>query len=411
MQFLINKDKFNDIENAFTRLKANDSDISACRTISDALHSLTGRGIVVEVVKPTSKNQECYIMSVYPEESTIDKIINAIISESSDTIITQLWNDTSTWYVEIDSRILTEDMNFTERELAALLLHEVGHVVYSNSVPFKISKVVRFEFAKTHSTTRQVLKNNIFKKVLSFPILSACNFTRSKESLKNEMRADKYAVNSGYGKDLSNAIDKVIKYAGTLNNTEKDMSELMGFSVDTIKQLENRQNHLIRKNLQHMIVSTPSRFTQNVVKGVSNIFTGDPNSLSYNESKKDEYLYDKVSKISDDFYVSEAFFNRVHKLKRIDPADIDYIGLEINNIKSNDDKIMIISYIYSKLDLIDYYIELIDNKNPRYSIPHSRESLVKMRETLDKYRRDAIARKLPEINYGVNIVYPVGYEG
>ena len=85
--------------------------------------------------------------------------------------------------------------------------------------------------------------------------------------------------------------------------------------------------------------------------------------------------------------------------------------MEVNNIKSNDDKMMIVSYIYNKIDTIDYYLALIDSKNPKYVIPHSRESLVNMRNILEKYKNDAINRKLPEVNYGISIQYPTGYEG
>ena len=98
-------------------------------------------------------------------------------------------------------------------------------------------------------------------------------------------------------------------------------------------------------------------------------------------------------------------------MKRIDPAELDYIALELNNIKSNDDKMMLVSYIYSKLDIIDYYIALIDSKNPKYSVPHSRESLVQMKQRLNDYRIQAINRKLPEVNYGISIQWPTGYEG
>ena len=72
---------------------------------------------------------------------------------------------------------------------------------------------------------------------------------------------------------------------------------------------------------------------------------------------------------------------------------------------------MIVSYIYNKIDTIDYYLALIDSKNPKYVIPHSRESLVNMRNILEKYKNDAINRKLPEVNYGISIQYPTGYEG
>ena len=170
MQININKEKFIDIEEAFTRLKANESDISALRTISDALHSLTDKNIVVDTVRPESKNQVCNVMSVYPEESTIDKIIEAIITEQNDSIIAKLWNDTGKWNIEIDTRILSKDVDLTEKELTALILHEVGHIVYSNSVPMRIARVLRFEYAKTSMATKQLLKDKFFSKLVSLPI-------------------------------------------------------------------------------------------------------------------------------------------------------------------------------------------------------------------------------------------------
>ena len=192
----------------------------------------------------------------------------------------------------------------------------------------------------------------------------------------------------------------------------EEMQQLMGFSVDTLMQLQKRQNNIARRNISYMIKSTPSKFAKKIVMVISNGLNGSntPNS-TVTEAVKDKYISDRIDSIMDSFYASEAFFNRVHKLKRIDPADIDYIGLEVNNIKSNDDKMMIVSYIYNKIDTIDYYLALIDSKNPKYVIPHSRESLVNMRNILEKYKNDAINRKLPEVNYGISIQYPTGYEG
>ena len=72
---------------------------------------------------------------------------------------------------------------------------------------------------------------------------------------------------------------------------------------------------------------------------------------------------------------------------------------------------MIVSYIYNKIEIIDYYISIIDSKNQKYIVPHTRESLVRMRDMLDKYRIAAITRKKPDVKYGINIQYPTGYEG
>ena len=408
----INHEKFSDIENAFTRLKANESDIAAIRDLADALHSITGKNIKVNVIRPEYKNQECNVMSVYPEEDTVNKIINAIVTEQNDISLAKVWNESGMWVVEIDSRILSNNVNLTEKELAALILHEIGHIVYSNSVPLRIAKVIRLEFSKSNFLTKQLMKDNIFSRLLSFPIIHSCTFDKNKSSMKHELMADTYSIKAGYGDDLKNAMDKIFIYAGSGSDRDDDIKNLMGFSVDTLTMLQDRQNHVVRRNLAKMMTSTPSKYAKKIIGGIFNTLSGSNTvSSSVTESVKDNFIEKRIAQITNDFYASEAFFNRVHKMKKIDPADIDYIGLEVNNIKSNDDKMMIVSYIYNKLDIIDYYIALIDSKNPKYMIPHSRESLVNMRERLDAYRLDAINRKLPEVRYGISIQYPSGYEG
>ena len=118
----INREKLQDIEDSFTRLKANDSDVSALRKMSDSLKSITGKTVVVDTVRPSSQNQECTVMSIYPDESTLDMIIQSIVSENDDNTIAKVWAGCSKWNIEIDTRILDNDANMNERELTALLL-------------------------------------------------------------------------------------------------------------------------------------------------------------------------------------------------------------------------------------------------------------------------------------------------
>ena len=408
----INNDILADIESSFGRLKISSGDVSAIRKIEDALHSLTNKSFHVEVISGIRAGDTCNVMSVFPDESTIDMIISSIVNESKDEFIAKTWNETAKWNIEIDNTILTDKMNLTEKELTALLMHEIGHIVYSNSVPVKLSRTLRMEYAKSGLVSKQLLKDNFFSKVLTFPILHACNANIKNSSIRAELQADKYSVKSGYGNDLKSAIDKIIIYAGSASNsnTDDELKDLAGFSIDTLTSLQNRQNAIVRRNMATMIKSTPSRFAKSIILKFSNGLHGNPNS-SVTESVKDKYLSDKIQKITDDFYASEFFFNRVHKLKRIDPADIDYIGLEVDNIKCNDDRMMIITYIYNKIDIIDYYLSIIDSGSTKYQVPHTREQLVAMRHTLEKYRLDALNRKLPNIDYSVNIQFPAGYEG
>lgn len=408
MSLLLNKDKFADMENAFTRLKANESDAAALRQLSDALHSITGKTIIVNTVRPESKNQECTVMSVYPEESVLDALVDAIITEQNNAMIVKIWNDTTKWIIEIDTRILGPDAGMTEQELTALTLHEVGHVIYSNSIPMRISKIIRYEFVKTSVVNKELLKDTFFNKLLYIPLLNAMGKDRSKESMKNEYRADKYAMQAGYGKYLASAIDKVMIFAGTKTNNNDETKELYGFSVDTLIQLQQRQNNIVRKNMGIMLASTPSRFVKGAIQKLSKSISGKESGGSIKESSYDDFISERIDDITNHVY--ESIFSG-KRLKRIDPAEIDYIGIEIENIRSNDDKMMIISYIYSKLDTIDYYIALIDSGNPKYIIPHTREQLVSMRNLLEEYRKAAMTRKLPDINYGISINWPEGYEG
>ena len=410
MQININNEKFADIEDGFSRLKSNENDVAALRKISDALSSLMKKSIKVETVSPTNPNREYFIMSVYPEESTITKIVDAILNEEKDAILAKIWNDSSSWTIEIDTRILSSKFNMTEKELTALILHEIGHIVYSNSIPMRIAKIMKIKYAMYPMASKQLLKDTVFSKLLLFPIVNACEVDRNKVSLRNEIAADKYAMQSGYGKDLKSAIDKIIIYAGSDVSADKQMDELMGFSVDSLIALQNRQNNIVRKNMAVMVSSAPGRFAKNIASNIANTFNGSK-TTSVTEDVKDKYLWNKIDSILNSMYINEGIFNGIHKLKKLDPADIDYIGIKINDIRSNDDKIMIVSYIYNKIDVIDYYIALIDSRNPKYVIPHSKESLIQMRNTLDKYRIDAINKKIPDVSYGINIQYPTGYEG
>lgn len=411
----INREKCLEIEEAFSKLKTNENDVSPLLTISGVLKELTGKTFNITVYKPNSTRDECSIMTVYPDEKTMDNIISSVVNTQSDPQILSIWNRTLLWNVEIDARVLYSAMNFTPQELTALLLHEVGHTVYSNSVPVRIATVIKLTYVKSDVVTRNLFKNNFLSKILCFPIIYACNSDKSKASLRTELAADRYAVAAGYGDALRSAIDKVIIYAGTDTNINDDIEELMGFSIDTITALQKRQTILARQNLGMMMKNVASPFCKKYISKITTAFSGNPNS-SMTESVFNRRLSDQIDKIvkestDKDALYCEGVFNRVHKLKRIDPMDIDYIALQIEDIKSNDDKVMIVSYIYNKIDIIDYYISLIDSKSPRYIVPHSKESLLSMREKLNQYRLAAMNKKLIPVQYGLVIQYPEGYEG
>ena len=74
---------------------------------------------------------------------------------------------------------------------------------------------------------------------------------------------------------------------------------------------------------------------------------------------------------------------------------------------------MIVSYIHHKLDLVDYYIEIMSNPKTasKYSIPHTLPQLMKIKNILTDYRIQALKQPLPLKNKGLLVAWADGYEG
>ena len=72
----------------------------------------------------------------------------------------------------------------------------------------------------------------------------------------------------------------------------------------------------------------------------------------------------------------EFSLKRPKKLKSIDIRSIvAYVTVEMNAIKDSNDQAMLAGYVCSKLELIDFYITVLDTHDDRYVVPHSRQYL------------------------------------
>lgn len=110
-------------------------------------------------------------------------------------------------------------------------------------------------------------------------------------------------------------------------------------------------------------------------------------------------------------YIREAF--GVKKLKKI-PADlIAYIQIETECIKDANDKMMISSYCLSKLEIVEWYIELLDVGSKKYVVPHTKPYLESLRTQLLACFKKIMATPIPKPGERpiIDIKYPKGYEG
>ena len=80
----------------------------------------------------------------------------------------------------------------------------------------------------------------------------------------------------------------------------------------------------------------------------------------------------------------EGFFTKQpKKLKPIGRDVVAYITCEMNDIHSSNDQAMLAGYTCSKIELVDWYITVLDTQDPKYIVPHTRQYLITMKAQLE----------------------------
>lgn len=419
MKIKLNKDKFTAIDGAFLVLKEDPSSSAALQIIKQSLEDCFDCIFDIKVIEDALPNSELFVMSVYPEISVIDKIISAVSSDKDIDAIKKLWETNKKWTIEIDSKLLKDEIiACNEKELTAILLHEVGHIICSSSLPNRISLILRYEIMKTNVRNKMMIKDKIFRTILSLPILDACvsDSKRDKSSIKEEIKADAFAKKMGYQKELLSVLTKLstnLKYPknGTINDKMKKISD---FSFQTLEDFQQRRDKLAKNSLLSLRESCQSPYMNTVIDNfIETVFEDSKDSLTIVDGRKVQYMQERADKDIEDGYYTEFFIFGGKELKRIDPAEIDYIDIKIQSIKNNNDKMMVVSYIHSKLDLVEYYISIMENPKiaRKYNIPHSLDQLYNLKKRLLLLRKTAIEYRLPERNRDILISWPTGYEG
>lgn len=103
---------------------------------------------------------------------------------------------------------------------------------------------------------------------------------------------------------------------------------------------------------------------------------------------------------------------KVKKLKKIPNDIIAYVLIEGEAIRDANDKFLIVSYLLGKLEIVDWYIELLDVGSTRYIVPHSKAHLVNLRTQMLAAYQKIMAIRIPSPNDPtVRVDYPQGYEG
>ena len=101
------------------------------------------------------------------------------------------------------------------------------------------------------------------------------------------------------------------------------------------------------------------------------------------------------------------------KLKKIPYDLVSYIQIETEAIRDANDKMMISSYCLSKLELVNWYLELLEVGSKKYIVPQSKAHLEAVRDQLIACHKAIMRVKITPPNERplIRVDYPKGYEG
>ncbi len=92
---------------------------------------------------------------------------------------------------------------------------------------------------------------------------------------------------------------------------------------------------------------------------------------------------------------------------------VSYIQIETEAIETSNDKMMISSYCLSKLEMVNWYLELLEVGSKKYIVPQSKAYLETVRDQLIAYHKEIMGVKIkkPSERPLLDIQWPKGYDG
>lgn len=413
---------FNSIDHSFSHLKQNPNDRESVAKIARLLKAKYDLNFEIYVVQ--NKNNEFFGMSVYPEMSMVDELVAELIREGSqsdrESAITKMWAQQKNWVIEIDELILTDArLNSSPSELTAVLLHEIGHVVYNNTVPRRALKVMRYEITKMNYKTKRIIKWKRAQRLLDLVVIEACSSKSFSKYSKDELAADKFVVKEGYGDELYTFIDKLIASFGnsmidrTEREIEQDVEQVAQWSLDTLRELEFRKNKLLRM-LEVVSLRTSSLYISSLVMNIRSDFFTNRSDKKYIGLKESAVMkeWHKYAAVTEGELIaggSSSVCGPNKKITKVKQVDVDLISVQAQKIETLDDKLYVLDLIHHLQNRLEEQYDMHFTKTTNVPLT-PKESIKDYMKQLEKIR-EATVKKSVRRSKTFFQKYPKGYEG
>ena len=422
-----------------------------CTDLSAALNSLCskrqGRSIMqfeIHIVDTNPSQKEPFFgMRIFPNATHLE----CIISSTRDNIGLAIdkWKHISEWVIEIDCRAFDRmAINFNPQELTAMILHEIGHTIYSDK---KIEQYYRaYHACKLQLSSEDKASAGILSFLYQIPLALVCgmrDWRLTNRELKEEMFADTTVEKLGYSKHLISAYQKIIKAYGNSGYTsdakaDAETERLIEWCNINAHDLVHRKNKL-KDELYNTGITTNSKYIQSMIsrimrtlgiqakdKYTGNIVFESALDIPFNNdfiSKHDllfnlktigsleNFIESKRTSVSREIVTEALGFRKSKKggIQIPSQLDVDTIFVEVDRIENHADRRYVLDLIYHQEEKIEKFKELFQyNEDLKAKYAGKMESMLK---ELSSMRRAVLDKRNFDKDYKVFVKYPAGYEG
>ena len=333
-----------------------------------------------EVLYTNNTDKVFFGMSVSPIMKDEDVVY--ILNSDNDYMVKE-------YYLELDSKLFGSELNLSNEELLAVLLHEVGHMVNSTEPVENARNVLDLYLAKTHSEL-DIAESINQKAILGFGLRDLMRKTISifEKDQAEEITADEFVYKCGYGEQLQSALHTIVKKRNSIVNERDNKLAIFMWSIALYKNVKMQRIpalRLIKKGKQISSSQLQKKDLERLERNLKSIDLSATNESAIDGLKK---LYkDRIDRI---------------KYKGVKGLKEDYyeLALRAKNVDLVDEGLIIIRRINSNMAIIQDYLDTegLDEK--------TRNEVFEILEMYDELRTKLLKRDLFKEKQLFNIVYP-----
>ena len=276
------------------------------------------------------------------------------------------------YYVEFDSKLFDPMLGLNKREKTAILLHEVGHIVYDTATIDEVRAQIDMYFSKSGDYV-DVNASKGYKELIGYALKDSIVkmgslFTKFGNT---ELVADTFVVSCGYGPDLESAMRKIIRSSTYMGKNVDDRFITLSWVLRLRNEFAIRRLPAV-KTLNKAKQLTASKLEQREIAYASNIMSR--TDLGLSEGFIDD-IKSRFSKKFNDF-----------KLKGIRSIrnDIYELNLRLRTAESAEDLMYIIRQANTNVTILQDYLAEDLSDDERKAVMNALDELYEVRQKAAK---------------------------